>query len=230
MSSSTLLRSSGLALIAGSVLSLISSAGVPGFWLASLPPSAGSLGVTLALLLDNLGWLMLAVGLLALGIYLLRQSNEEDRLTRLFAALGAGSAIVSAAGSLVGLFALVMDLGTLARGTLPGSMQAVFGGAITVSVFGGIAIASVSLRVALLCTRHLGWWWVLLPVLGLLTAPRILGLVLGILSAPAAGMSFDSSLVLSLGIYALVTGGWVVLGFLLAFRTGERCGGSSRVA
>lgn len=85
VSTSTLLRSSGLALIAGSVLGVLSS----------LAASTGSPIFILALLFDSLGWLMLAAGLLVLGIYLLRQSNEENRLSRLLAVLGAGAAAVS---------------------------------------------------------------------------------------------------------------------------------------
>lgn len=227
-SPTTLVRYSGFAMIAGSVLILISSTGVLGA-VVSLATSTGSGIIILALMLDSFGRIMLAASLLILGIYLMRQLNEESQLSRLFKILGVGAASVSVVASLAGLFVLTLGSGTLAGRMLPGPLQANFGPTITALMLGGITIASVSLGVALFCTWHLGWWWILLPVLGLLMAPQVLGLALGVVSTPVAGSSLDPRVALAFGTYALLTVGWIAFGLLLVFRAGEHRAGSSRV-
>lgn len=228
MSSPTLVRYSGFAMIAGSVLILISSTGVLGA-VVSLATSTGSEILILVLMFDSSGWLMLAACLLILGIYLMRQLNEEGQISRLFKILGVGAAAVSVVVSLAGLFVLTLEPVALAVRTLPGPLQANFGPTITALMLGGITIASVSLGVALLRTWHLGWWWVILPVLGLLMAPQVLGLALGVVSTPVAGSFLDPRVALAFGTYALLTVGWIAFGLLLVFRAGEHRAGSSRV-
>ena len=85
MSSFTLLRSTGFAFVLGGVLSFNSSTGALHFLILSLLPNSKSSISTLALVLASLGWLLLATGLIALGIYLQRETTEENGTMRLLA-------------------------------------------------------------------------------------------------------------------------------------------------
>lgn len=221
--SSALRRFSGGALVLGGLLGFDSSTGVLGFLTLSLASSTESLAVGSALLLQSLGWLLLAAGLLALGVLLLQEMAGDDRLPRLLAALGTGWAAVSALASLAGLVVSTVVPGVSGlRSVMPVFVQGILLDTLAFLTYGGVAVAGVALGAALLHTRQLGRWWVLLPALGLLSVPQLLGPVLWVFTMPFAGSLSNPPGVLSLLPYALIAAGWVILGLLLVSKTGER--------
>ncbi|CAN5637748.1 hypothetical protein BH24ACT22_BH24ACT22_06430 [soil metagenome] len=188
---------------------------------------------------------LLAIGLLVLGVALARRTAQGAVWVRLLAFTGVALAAVSAVASTARIVAqtLIEPPLPLAAGPpfSPGvnPSERPFGQPVEVltdyslisllavlghSEYWTLALAGVVLGGALLLSGVAGRWWVLLPLMGLLAIPQVLGLLRGatllaFVSVPGTLDGFSGVL---LTPHAMVAVGWMMLGILLVSRRGER--------
>ncbi|CAN5796317.1 hypothetical protein BH23ACT11_BH23ACT11_10730 [soil metagenome] len=175
-----LIRIGGIVMVVGGILQFV-------YWYLSFADSRIRGAPTGQPLLDRLvllpgptAILLFAAGLLVLGISLMRGAARGRRWAKILSVASIGLATVSVVASAVRIV-IEMVVGPFfiggPRGVAPDSLQVILLDISSLLVYSSLAIASLTLGGALLLYRALGRWWVLLPVVGILTVPQAMGLL-----------------------------------------------------
>lgn len=236
----SLIRTGGLAVLVGGILHFISW-----YLFFSNPstralPSGQPLMDRLVLLPGPLALLLIAVGLVALGDSIRRVVAQSSKWAKFISVVGIASATISFATSAVWI-AIELVTGSFYVGG-PGGVTADAIQVIALNISGmlahwSLAFAGLAIGGALLMTRVLGRWWVLLPIVGLFTVPQAIGLLRVATLGPflllgEANSSLNSSFTVALLLVpnVLVALGWIVFGFVLLSGRGERLEGLAPVS
>lgn len=256
MSSPSLIRLGGAAFVLGGILYLVTwwlfftvvrfAGWFPNeFWsnaLAPLPQGPAAIDLATGLI---------ATGLLILGTSLIWGALRVIRWAKVLITAGTSLAALSVVASIVEIVVgmvigavfiigpwselLPSDGATVppdGATVPPGSLQAILLDIVNPLTYWGLALASLAIGGALMFTRVIGRWWVLLPVTGILTIPQTTSL----LTSVTWWLSYDESNptamspVASVVPHAIVASGWIAIGFLLVSKRSGRLGETAHVS
>ncbi len=242
VSSLSLVRLGGSALVLGGVVQLVSwwlfFAGVrfvgwsPGeFWanvFSFLPHGPVVIDFATGLL---------AAGLVALGVSLIWEATRVTRWAKALTAAGISLAVLSVIASILQIVVGVVigayfvigpwsDLLPSSGAIVPsGSLQAVLLNVGNLLEYWGLALASVTIGGALMFTRSIRRWWILLPVNGILAIPQttsLLTFVIWWLSYDGSNSVAGIPSAVSIVPHAIVASGWIAIGLVLVSRRSKR--------